>query len=49
MKTPHKPYWEDDVNTEHKKFVENCVWESREKKYSAAWCKYYKFNLGHEE
>ena len=31
MKTPHKPYWEDDVNTEHKKFVENCVWESREK------------------
>ena len=31
MKTTDKPYWEDAVYTEHKKFLENCVWEAREK------------------
>ena len=26
MSTPDKQYWEDYVDTEHKKFVEKCVW-----------------------
>ena len=31
MNTPDKPYWEDAVDTKHKKSVDNCVQESREK------------------
>ena len=31
MKTPNKPYWEDSVYTEHKNFVDNCIWKARDK------------------
>ena len=31
MNNTNKPYCEDDVDSKHKDFVENCVWESREK------------------
>ena len=31
MNTPDKPYWQDAVETEHKKFVQNCVQEPRDK------------------
>ena len=31
INTHERPYWKDDVDTEHKKFVENCVWEVRDK------------------
>ena len=34
ISTPNRPYWGYDVETEHKKFVENCVWEAI-KKYNA--------------
>ena len=26
-----KRYWEDAVDTGHKKFVDNCIWEERDK------------------
>ena len=29
--TTDKPYQEDAVDTEHNKFLKNCVWEAREK------------------
>ena len=31
MNTTNNPYWEDAVDFEHNKFVENCVWEARDK------------------